>query len=366
MTDAPDVFAVEPTTVQLSWSRLGAGRHTVTAGPAEVIVDGGGARACTLTGLTPGTSHPVEVDGRVVASATTLVAPPGALRSRIATISDLHLGERAWGYLPRLRDERPDQPLPPTRCLAAALDEIAAWRPDLLVVKGDITSECRRAEFEEAARLLCAVSTPVLVMPGNHDGGNHRGTDAAAVLGELGIDLVTDITAVDLPGVRVVAVPTVEAGRGTAARLGGLGRERVGEAVTGAPGGVLVCTHHQARRRPLLTYWPPGMGWRESRRLLGALATAHPATVLAAGHTHRNRRWRHGPVIVSEVGSVKDYPGTWGAYSAYDGGIVQSVRRVEAPAAIEWTERGRSMLFGVWGRYAPGRLADRCFSHTWP
>ena len=60
------------------------------------------------------------------------------------------------------------------------------------------------------------------------------------------------------------------------------------------------------------------------------------------------------------------YGGTWAGYVVHEGGIRQVVRRVAAPAAIRWTEETKRALLGVWGRWSPGRLDDRCLSHTWP
>jgi len=65
------------------------------------------------------------------------------------------------------------------------------------------------------------------------------------------------------------------------------------------------------------------------------------------------------------VGSTKDYPGTWAGYLVYEGGIVQTVRRVMARDAIRWTEQTARMFGGAWGRWSPGRLEDRAISHAW-
>jgi hypothetical protein len=36
------------------------------------------------------------------------------------------------------------------------------------------------------------------------------------------------------------------------------------------------------------------------------------------------------------------------------------------PAALDWIEYSRLAVGGVWRWYAPGRMAQRCFSHIWP
>ncbi len=94
--------------------------------------------------------------------------------------------------------------------------------------------------------------------------------------------------------------------------------------------------------------------WRDTTRLVDELAAANPATLIVAGHTHRNRRYPVRGLTVSEVGSTKDYPGVWAGYSIYEGGIRQVVYRVAEPAAIAWTELTRRALGGIWGLVEPG------------
>jgi 3',5'-cyclic AMP phosphodiesterase CpdA len=209
--------------------------------------------------------------------------------------------------------------------------------------------------------LFADLPIPVMVLPGNHDGGNYRGHDPARTLGRHGLHLVQDVTTVDLPGVRVVGVDSrTPSQRGTVDAA----RADVVDAVATAPA-ALVVLHHNLMTTPVATFPPPGVPAAEARRFLDAIAAANPATVITSGHTHRHRARRHGPVLVTEVGSTKDYPGTWAGYLAYEGGMVQTVRRIMAPEAIRWTERTTAMFGGAWGRWSPGRLDDRSISHAW-
>ncbi len=136
--------------------------------------------------------------------------PAGAARpelSRIATISDVHIGERQFGRWPRIS---PDgiwhgSDAYPTACSRAALDEALAWGAQLIVVKGDLTHDDRDAEYERLASLVASIPVPVLVLPGNHDGGDRRNGDGVSVLARHGVDLTTTVKVHDLPGVRVVA-----------------------------------------------------------------------------------------------------------------------------------------------------------------
>ena len=69
----------------------------------------------------------------------------------IAHVSDLHFGR-----------EDP-------RVVEAVLEDLAAARPDLVVVSGDLTQRARRRQFQAARAFLDRFPAPVLVVPGNHD-----------------------------------------------------------------------------------------------------------------------------------------------------------------------------------------------------
>jgi 3',5'-cyclic AMP phosphodiesterase CpdA len=73
---------------------------------------------------------------------------------RIAQLSDIHVN-----------DPRYDQGL-----IDAAVDEVNAERPDLVVIAGDLTATGYREEFEEARVRLARLQCPEIVfVPGNHD-----------------------------------------------------------------------------------------------------------------------------------------------------------------------------------------------------
>jgi hypothetical protein len=135
-----------------------------------------------------------------------------------------------------------------------------------------------------------------------------------------------------------------------------------------ADGGLptFVALHHQLLVLPVPTYWPPGVPRGEANRFVRQLQDARPASLITSGHTHRNRRRQIGSVVVTEVGSPKDYPGVWAGYAVHEGGIRQVVRRVSSRGLLSWTDATAGAAGGTWGLWSPGRLSDRCFSHTWP
>lgn len=357
------VFAVTDTAAQVSWRRLPG--TTLTVGPSTVPVahpDRPGAQ--WIAGLTPATSYDVRVDHRTVGHLVTAPALAGPVLARVATVSDLHVGQRHCGLLPTVRD--PDNAeAHPVRCLRAALSEIAAWAPDLLVVKGDVADDATAEQYETAARELKAVDAPMLVLPGNHDGASHRGDDIVACLGVHGMDVTTGVSFHDLPGLRVVALGTNHPG---GRHWGHLTEDRLAalaEVLREAPGPCLLTLHHSVQVTGVPTHWPIGVWGRQAHRLLRTVQRSNPATFVTTGHSHRHRLHRSRGVPVTEVGSTKDHPGVWAAYEVHGDGIRQTVRRIADPDTIAWTERTADVLLGQWGRWSPGRLADRSVTHRW-
>ncbi|MBV9953216.1 MAG: metallophosphoesterase, partial [Acidimicrobiia bacterium] len=349
-----EVFAVEDTTAQLVWRR----------GP-----DGPGSRI--VEDLPPGATTAVEVDrpgARIQrVEVTTLPALPGPELSRIATVSDVHVGLDSFGFLKTIRERgtvrRANAEPPSLRCLRAALAEAVAWGAQLVVVKGDLTDRGRVEEWEAAAARLHEIGVPVVVLPGNHDVHEDAEISPAGAGRAYDLRVVDAIGHVDVPGARVVLAATAQTGhhRGVIdAELAG----RIAEEAAGGPVAI-VLLHHQLEDRPEPPFWPPGIVRDDSERFLDQLAAAQPRSLVTSGHTHRNRRRTHGPVTVTTVGSTKDYPGTWAGYVIHASGIRQVVRRVAAPDCLRWTEMTRRGAAHLWPRMAEGRLDDRCFTVRW-
>lgn len=387
----PSVYAVEDTAVQIVWRSLpvppsrevtfgvGASAATVVPGPptwASFRLRGvrpsgpgpAGPGGVIVGGLEPGIRYrwwwqPAGGDRVEGGSVETLRPPPGAELARFATVSDLHIGERRFGVLGGIRDVQPAPAAPyPLRAAAAALDEAAAFGAEVVVWKGDLTGRARVQEFEAVAALARGCGVPALLQLGNHD--RRRGVRTHRALGDLpyasdGRPLVRD-----LAGVRLVLAdsPSPEDRWG---HLDDEQVERIVDAVTSAPHPAVVSLHHPPERWPVPTSYPPGVTRADSRRLLDALRGAGAALVIA-GHSHRNRTYRIGGLLVAEVGSTKDHPGGWAGYVVHEGGIRQVVRRTARRDVIGWTDATAAALGGLWGWWSPGRLTDRCWSVPWP
>lgn len=334
-----------------------------------------GPGAVVLDGLEPGQRYDVVASAQgvpafVAARARTLVSPEGKELARFATVSDVHIGERHFGALGRLQDlqfldlPREQASYFPFRALAGALEEAAAWGAQRMVVKGDLTRMAKAAEVRDVAKLLAHGPLAVEALLGNHD--NVSGANTRALLASQGLTVPWGPRAVDLPGLRLVLVDSVHSHLASHhGELRTANMARLVELVAEAPGPSWVGLHHPPELHRFPLAYPPGIPYAQSKALLEALAATGKPVVLSGGHRHRNRLSGHRPVIVGEVGSTKDYPGGWAAYKVYEGGLVQAVRRTSRPDVITWTEITRRAVNGQWGRWSPGRLADRCFSVSW-
>lgn len=293
---------------------------------------------------------------------TTLERPPGERLSTVATVNDVHFGETVCGLMgddPNQSDVytvEPGEPPYPETMNAAAVDEIAAIEPSLVVAKGDLTSSGTIEEYERFLEVYGgAFGDRLLHIRGNHD-TYHGGTFA-----DFGPQRR------DLPGATVALIDTARlhqkngyVSADEAAWLDDLGR-----ATADRP--VLVMGHHHI--------WPPTSSKRsadyygivpdDSERLLEVFRRRPNLAGYFAGHTHRNRV-RRFPDLTGErpwveVACVKDFPGAWAEYRVFEGGILQIVHRIRRADAVAWTDRTRGMFGGLYPQYAFGSIDDRCF-----
>lgn len=289
---------------------------------------------------------------------------PGEFLCRFATVNDVHFGEVEAGLIvgletPVFRVPEGATPYPETMN-AGAIAEISAIDPEIVLVKGDLTSEGTREEYGQFLSFYRdAFGDRLRHIRGNHDA-------------YLGQDFMPDEPIrVDLPGVRLLMIDT------TVPRSAGGGIQPdqlqwLDDNAAGSDVPVLAFGHHHP--------WSPDKGDRptdyfgidpdSSEALIEVVARRPEIAGYFAGHTHRNRV-RHfsatGSVPWVEVASVKDFPGSWAEYRVFEGGILQIHRRISSPEALEWSESCRGMYEGLihYPSYAMGELSERCFT-VWP
>ncbi len=288
---------------------------------------------------------------------------PGALLSRFATVNDVHLGEIECGVIegldigPVLR-ARPGEPPYPETMNRGAITEMDEAGIDTVVVKGDLTADGTHEQYQQfLSAYRGGLGDRMHHIRGNHDA--YHGEDFAD----------TGPFHIDLPGVRIAVIDTTipgwSGGGVTDATL-----EWLDDISAGCATPVIALGHHHV--------WSPDSGQRpdgyfgvnpdDSERLVELVAKRTEIVGYFAGHTHRNRvRYfsATGGAPWAEVACTKDYPGAWAEYRVFEGGILQIMRRVSSPEALDWTERTKAMFGGTYGDYALGALHERCFA-IWP
>jgi 3',5'-cyclic AMP phosphodiesterase CpdA len=313
-----------------------------------------GVEVRTYDGLAPGSDH--EREGIAFRTLPDL----GERLATFTTVNDVHFGEEVCGIIegfdvgPTFRSEPDDPPYPETMN-AGAIAEMVALDPDVVVVKGDLTSN---GTADEYARFLAAYATafgPKLVhVRGNHD-GYHGGTYAAEPTQRR-----------DLPGCTIALLDTTLPGD-TPGGFTPDQAEWLDDLAASADRPVLVFGHHHvwspdSKERPDSYF---GILPDASERLVEVVARRPRILGYFAGHTHRNRVRRLRRTGVRpwvEVACVKDFPGTWAEYRVHEGGVLQVHHRISTPEALAWSEQTRHMYADTYFGYAFGRLDERCFA----
>jgi len=315
-----------------------------------------GPEAKVYADLAPATTY--TYDG---VTFTTLERPSGERLGTIATVNDVHFGETVCGLIgddanqPDVFTVEVGEPPYPETMNAAVIEEISAVAPNLVVVKGDLTSSGTVAEYERFLQVYeGAFGDRMIHIRGNHD-TYHGGTFA-----DFGPQRR------DLAGATVALIDTARLHRtnGYVSEAEAAWLDDVG-ATADRP--VLVMGHHHI--------WPPtstkrsldyyGIVPNDSERLIDVFVRRPRLAGYFAGHTHRNRvrRFPHltGDRPWGEVACVKDFPGAWAEYRVFEGGILQIVHRARRPDAVAWADRTRGMFGGRYPEYAFGSLDERCF-----
>ena len=289
----------------------------------------------------------------------TLARPAGQHLCTFATVNDVHFGEVECGIIegldigPTFAVAEGEMPYPEMMNRAAVV-EIEAIDPAVVVVKGDLTSRGTVEEYRDFLTVYERFGDRLHHIRGNHESYNHATFAADAPF------------VVDLPGVRLAVIDTSLDGKAS----GGVSADSLAwlddlAATDGPP--VLVFGHHhvwspESSNRPDNYF---GVNPDDSERLVELVARRPRIRGYFAGHTHRNRVRRFGltrDVPWVEVASVKEFPGSWAEYRVYEGGILQIHRRISSPEALAWTEKTRHLYADTYFDYSFGELGDRCFA----
>jgi Icc protein len=86
--------------------------------------------------------------------------PPILAPFRLAQISDCHLPQSP---------DKPYRGLKADPGLRAVLAAVADWRPDTLLITGDLSEDASEASYERLAEEVGKLGVPVCAIPGNHD-----------------------------------------------------------------------------------------------------------------------------------------------------------------------------------------------------
>lgn len=353
--------------------------------------------AAEIGGLRPGTEYRYElVSGGQVLRQTldnpgvlrTLPQPRGRRIARVAVLNDLHVGEGCSGTALTLAGtsvppcfSAPDYAYRTTR---AALAEIRARRPDVVIANGDLTDRGDPDQMRRSLALLRGAGLPLVLTRGNHDrrlrGADGCGPDAdcmrtQAFPDHAPYDHVLKSSRRVGRGLTIVGLDCVDPDDGTGRldlgdQLAFLDRELTIARREGRR--ALVAFHHPVADTAIATAMPPLVfGVRPDRGQRDALAVLarHPHVQLVLhGHTHRNfvayDEANPNRLPYLENGATKEYPAGYAILDLHTDGLVRTFHRPTDAFCREWVRTSAGQVWGRQPEYTRGTLESRAFTLT--
>jgi 3',5'-cyclic AMP phosphodiesterase CpdA len=237
---------------------------------------------------------------------------------------------------------------PPHRPEAAAgvLSLVAARRPDLVVLSGDLTQRAKARQFREARAFVDALGVPALVVPGNHDVPLYRLFERLlapfrAYREHFAAELEPEFSSASLlaAGINTAHNWTLKNGIVRFARLA-----EVATLLRGGPANALkvVVAHHPLVRLP---GFPNDLPAAHAHPALQVLAAAG-AELILGGHLHQGFAGRSEQFLAAP-GMILAYAGTASSLRGRGGERGQcSCNWVEWDASsltvtrLRWDEKG--------------------------
>jgi Icc protein len=158
------------------------------------------------------------------------------------------------------------------------------WRPDAVLVTGDIVEDCSREGYQRFRSILEPLGVPVLCLPGNHD-------DPARMTQQLNDGAFSFCSSRDLGVWRFVLLNSHIHGE-ESGELSDTEFQRLEQALANAGDRfVFVAVHHQPV--PVGSAWLDDYGLRNGDELLAMLKRHGNARAIIWGHVHQAIDRRH-------------------------------------------------------------------------
>ncbi len=354
---------------------------------------------CEVTGLTPGTEYYYQTKSGGITgvpneyspgTVRTLIPPSGEFLFQFATMNDVHVGEEVAGLIiigDKILNEGftwPDENNPYWLFMNnAAVNEINERGADFVIIKGDITSEHKKEEFEKAKEIFSLLNMPYFVLRGNHDRidgapenyyvtvfdienfaplGNHYEIDSH---GHFYISF--DYRNFHFAGLDSV---DIDDGRGKICNEQLLWLES--DLENSRSKITFIFLHH-----PVVAESDDIVGIAgllndpESReKFLNIIANNPQVKAVFSGHTHRNKvnsSDKAPGVLFAETGSTKEYPGGYTIYRVYENGYMSNFYKTRCTECREWSDVTRNEYDFLGGAQVIlfGKLEDRNYVKEW-
>ncbi len=353
---------------------------------------------CEVTGLTPGTEYYYRTKSGEITGTTneyspgtvrTLTTPSGKFLFQFATLNDVHVGEEVAGLIiigDKVLNEGftwPDENNPYWLFMnTSAVNEINERGAEFVIIKGDITSEHRKEEFEKAKEIFSLFNMPYVVLRGNHDRIDDDPENYYVTVFDienfapLGNHYIIDshghfFISFDYENFHFVGLDSADIDGG-----GKICNEQLswleGDLTSASTKITFIFLHHPVVAEQGDVAGIAGLlNDKESReRFLQIIGGNPQVKAVFSGHTHRNKVTysdKAPGVVFAETGSTKEYPGGYTIYRVYENGYMSNFYKTRCPECREWSEitRGEYDFLGGGQVVLFGKLEDRNYVKEW-
>lgn len=321
--------------------------------------------------------------------AETLSPPPGEFLFQFVTMNDVHVGEEVAGLIiigDQVLNEGftwTDENNPYWLFMNnAAVNEINERGADFVIIKGDITSDHRKEEFEKAKDIFSLLTMPYFVLRGNHDRIDNDPENYYVTVFDLqnyaplGNRYTIDshghfFISFDYKNIHFIGLDSADidgGGKICSKQLEWLQNDMsMYSSKT-----TLIFLHHPVVAEPGDVAGVAGLlNDSASREQFLTLVSNNPQVKgVFSGHTHRNKvnySSKATGVVFAETGSSKEYPGGYTIYKIYTGGFISNFYKTRCPECREWSEitRNEYDFLGGAQKILFGNLGDRNYIYTW-
>jgi len=279
---------------------------------------------------------------------TTIVPPSGEYLFTFATLNDMHVGEKTAGLIvinnrtltPGFEWEDENNPYWKFSN-EASVRQINQKNVAFTVVKGDISSDYKEKEFQDAKVILDRLASPYYPMRGNHDRVSSSPQDYYKTV----FGITDTYYSFDYKGFHFICLDSVNIGNGSPQIDDAQVSWLRADLAANSNKKTFLFLHHAVTAQAFIWSIPA----EDREELLSLLENSPQVIGVFSGHSHRSKvtKSERVGIFFPETPASKEYPLGYSLYHVYTNGFIQLFYRASCTECLQWNSMTRQMFFGA-------------------